>query len=60
MRRGYLARSASKDDRRRAVLTLTSRGRLLVRLRSGTVESAVRASRAGDFARAGRILEVPA
>ena len=41
VRRGLLERGADPDDRRRAVLRLTHRGRLLVRLRSGTVEAAV-------------------
>ncbi len=39
-----VARATSPDDRRRAVLRLTARGRALDRDRTGTVESAVRAA----------------
>lgn len=40
--RGVLARTADPKDGRRALLSLTPRGRELDQLRSGTVESAVR------------------
>ena len=40
--RGLVARSADPNDGRRALLSLTARGRKIDELRSGTVESAVR------------------
>jgi DNA-binding MarR family transcriptional regulator len=40
--RGVVSRSADPADGRRALLTLTARGRKIDSLRSGTVESAVR------------------
>ena len=40
--RGVVARTADPEDGRRALLSLTVRGRELDALRSGTVESAVR------------------
>jgi DNA-binding MarR family transcriptional regulator len=40
-RRGFLARKSDPEDRRRALFSLTVRGRALDRVRSGTVEAAV-------------------
>jgi DNA-binding MarR family transcriptional regulator len=40
--RGFLVRKADPDDRRRALLTLTDKGRTLDTNRSGTTEAAVR------------------
>jgi DNA-binding MarR family transcriptional regulator len=40
--RGVIARTADPKDGRRALLSLTARGRELDQLRTGTVESAVR------------------
>ena len=42
--RGLLVRTAEKEDRRRALLSLTPAGTRLNRLRKGTVESAVTAA----------------
>ena len=40
--RGFIARKADPEDRRRAVLTLTSAGKSIDAVRGGTVEAAVR------------------
>ena len=40
--RGFVARKADPEDRRRAVLTLTASGKNIDTVRSGTVEAAVR------------------
>lgn len=40
-RSGFLARKSDPADRRRALFSLTARGRALDRVRSGTVEAAV-------------------
>jgi DNA-binding MarR family transcriptional regulator len=51
VRRGLVLRRADAADARRALLTLTARGRVVDRLRSGTVEAAVRAALASLPAR---------
>lgn len=43
-RRGLVKRRAHADDRRRAILTLTPKGRRIDRLQTGTVEASVRAA----------------
>jgi DNA-binding MarR family transcriptional regulator len=40
--RGFIARKADPEDRRRAVLNLTAQGKTIDQTRGGTVESAVR------------------
>jgi MarR family transcriptional regulator, organic hydroperoxide resistance regulator len=59
--RGFLRRKAAEDDRRRAVLTLSTAGKGLDELRSGTVEAAVRrtleSAGADDVAATRRVLE---
>jgi len=60
--RGLLVRTAEKEDRRRALLSLTPAGSRLNRLRKGTVESAVTAAlqemRPGDRRAAQRAMVV--
>jgi DNA-binding MarR family transcriptional regulator len=51
VRRGLVVRRADASDARRALLTLTPRGRVVDRLRSGTAEAAVRAALASLPAR---------